>query len=242
MRYNFAEIGERIRLLRKSSGMNQDCFIEALNDRGVKVGRNRISCIENGERKHFSLAILLETCEIFGCDMGYLLGEYKERTRELREISNITGLSEASIIKLQKLKTENRATAYSDLLSILIEHDNTEYFLAMIGQRISYFANKRKLSGTDPVVKDMIDRTLSLDIDGIRTAVYKDSLIDSLLQTELVKLLSDVSNEYLIVYSETPEQRRAIWNDYSRELILREKSGEITEEQRKEKIDSWMKQ
>lgn len=238
MKYNFGEIGNRIRILRKTSGKNQDDFIETLNNYGINIGRNRLSLIENGDRNHFSLDILLAVCEIFNCDMGYLLGEYNEKTRELHEISAITGLSETAIKKLQVFKSENRKTAHSDLLSILIENDNAEYFLAMIEKRISYHAKKKGLVG-NALVKNMIERTMHLDIDGTRSAVYKDTLIDSLLQTEFIKLLPIISDEYLNLYSETPDQRYATWNVFSRDLAQQELRGEITTEQHMEKINNW---
>lgn len=101
MKYNFIEIGNLIRTLRKQSKRNQDEFIEALNEQGVSIGRNRLSGIENGNSEDFSLDFLLATCKIFNCDIGYLLGEYKERFSGNHELCLATGLSEETLIKLR---------------------------------------------------------------------------------------------------------------------------------------------
>ena len=78
-----------------------------------------------------------------------------------------------------------------------------------------------------------------LDIDGTRSAVYKDSLIDSILQTEFVKLLPVVSDEYLDKYPTTPSQRESEWDSFSRKYAQQVANGEITTEQYNEIIEAW---
>lgn len=46
---------------------------------------------------------LLKICELYKCDMGYILCEYDERTREIAEVSSQTGLTEKSISVLKNL-------------------------------------------------------------------------------------------------------------------------------------------
>lgn len=102
MEYNFYEIGEKIRNLRKSQGQSQDEFIDMLkNKHKISITRNRLSAIENGKRKNFSLEFLLAICQEYGCDMGYLFGEHKEKTYNNYFICSSTGLTEETIHKLE---------------------------------------------------------------------------------------------------------------------------------------------
>ena len=104
MKYNFCEIGERIRQMRKKKFSNQDAFIEELREKyKVPIGRNKVSAIENGEQGQFTLPFLLACCDIFDCDMGYLLGEYGDcKTRDSQFIHEQTNLSELSISRISK--------------------------------------------------------------------------------------------------------------------------------------------
>lgn len=81
---------------------------------------------------------------------------------------------------------------------------------------------------------------MHLDIDGISASVYKDSLIDSILQTEFVKLLNVVSDEYFENYLMTPSERQKEWRCFSRECSEKVENGEITIEQYNEIIDKWL--
>lgn len=101
MEYNFQEIGDRIRNLRKASKKNQDDLVDALREVGAPTSRNTISGIENGDGDKLSLEILLGCCRLFGCDMGYLMGEYGDcKTRDNQFIHDQTGLSEKSIKRM----------------------------------------------------------------------------------------------------------------------------------------------
>lgn len=101
MEYNFSEIGDRIRKMRKEKFGNQDNFIDALGQKEVYIARNRVSAIENGERSQFTLPFLMACCDLFQCDMGHLLGEYSCKTRDTQFIQDEIGLSEDSIAFLR---------------------------------------------------------------------------------------------------------------------------------------------
>ena len=101
MKYNFQEIGERIRKLRKEKYKNQEDFGDALREMDVPISRNTISGIENGVEGKFSLDLLLACCKLFNCDIGYLLGEYGDcKTRDEQFILDETGLSAQSVERL----------------------------------------------------------------------------------------------------------------------------------------------
>lgn len=116
MKYNYSEIGERIRKLRKIAGLNQEDYIETLRGHGVVIARNRLSSIENGVKEAFSLELLIAVCEIHDCDMGFLLGEYTETTRDTHEICEATGLSEKAFRVLCFEKENCRIQKFNSLL------------------------------------------------------------------------------------------------------------------------------
>ena len=105
MEYNFKEIGERIREKRKSLNYNnQDDFLELLKEKGVYIGRNTLSKIENGSLppEKFTISVMTAMCEIFNCDIGHLLGEYTKRTRAEKIICDEIHLSDTAIHNIKE--------------------------------------------------------------------------------------------------------------------------------------------
>lgn len=100
MGYDYIKIGQRIRDLRKQKFGNQDEFIFALSEKGVPISRNRVSAIENGEQSKFTFPFLIACCELFCCDIGFLLGEHECKTIEVQSIQDYTGLRESTIYQL----------------------------------------------------------------------------------------------------------------------------------------------
>ena len=99
MEYNYKKIGIRIKQERKRKKWSQDRLIDELENHGIYIGRNSLSNIENGKvdvtQSNFRLIPVL--CQLFGCDAGYLLCEYDERSWELSDVSKYIGLSEAAV-------------------------------------------------------------------------------------------------------------------------------------------------
>ena len=93
-------IGERIRYERKTLGLSQERFAEELDRERALIGR-----WERGERLP-SLEDLINMCELFQCEVGYLLCEegYENKTRTVTDICKSTGLSEEAV----KLLIEDR--------------------------------------------------------------------------------------------------------------------------------------
>ncbi len=96
MDYNLKIMGERIKTQRKELGLSQFELSGMLScDRGV-LGK-----YEKGERIP-PLDLLFRMCEKFDCELGYLLGEYDEKTRTNTDICKETGLNETAISLLKK--------------------------------------------------------------------------------------------------------------------------------------------
>lgn len=109
MKYNFKEIGLRIRAERKAAGFkSQDDLIDCLRNKyGYSISRNTLSAIEKGKTNHYDVELLADLCELFNCEMGYLLCEYECKTGRNTDISAATGLSEEAIEKLSAYKNSN---------------------------------------------------------------------------------------------------------------------------------------
>lgn len=109
LEYNYSEIGFRIRNERRAKEWSQEELIARLQYREAGIGRNKVSDVENGEVeavKSLSLDTLEALCDLFECDLGYLLGEYAERRREAAEVCYTTGLSETAVQRLLNLKSD----------------------------------------------------------------------------------------------------------------------------------------
>lgn len=107
MKYNFVEIGDRLRNLRKKNGYSQEKLLEILDtEYGFHISRNVLSNIENGCQKadNFKLGLLLALSDIYGCDVGYLLCEYDNITGRNFDIQAATGLNDDSIKTLESLQ------------------------------------------------------------------------------------------------------------------------------------------
>lgn len=157
MKYNIMEIGSRIREERKKLGVNQTQFIEKLAEYGVFICRNTLSDMENGKCADcLRIDFLVACCDIFGCDMGFILCDdgYTCRTRETSEICNATGLDPEAIKKLREYRIVemvegSNPTAY--IVSFLLRHceRNSGGLLHLIG---AYLTGDFSVSGFDEYI------------------------------------------------------------------------------------------
>ena len=111
IRLEYKEIGERIKKERKRLGIRSQLdLMELLRDRGCPVGRNSVSGLETGKAEtyqHINLGLLSNLCDLYGCDLGYLLGLYPQHSREASVACEITGLSEQAVENIRSIKDWN---------------------------------------------------------------------------------------------------------------------------------------
>lgn len=143
--YSFEAIGKQIAKERKQRKISQDGFIELLNQRGISIGRNRLSAIENGKDSSFSLNELFSICDIFQCDAGFLLGEYEEKTQDKHFIHQQTGLTETAIDFLRPHSQDWQTGVLSLLLE---EYPDFVGVLASIYEYYGYYATAEKDKAT----------------------------------------------------------------------------------------------
>jgi transcriptional regulator with XRE-family HTH domain len=99
MRYNHKQIGRRIAEERKKHNFSQDDLIAWLsNTHGIGISRNTLSQIEQGKRDRYDTDFLFALCDLFDCQVGYLLCEYDDcKIYDNQFIHDKTGLSEPAI-------------------------------------------------------------------------------------------------------------------------------------------------
>lgn len=101
MQYKKLKIAERIKSERKKAKLSIEEMAERLD-----VNRNTITTWERQDEKGRipPLEAILRMCELFQCELGYLLCEYDCKTRAATDIQAETGLNEGAIRVLKGLK------------------------------------------------------------------------------------------------------------------------------------------
>lgn len=106
-KYSPIKTGERIKKCRKEIAKSQDEFLRLTEDK-LKASRSSLSKWENGEGE-LTVWALLELCNIFNCDPGYLLGEYEEKRGIVANIRAEIGLTEDAVMSLREIAQESQA-------------------------------------------------------------------------------------------------------------------------------------
>lgn len=139
MKYNFTQIGNRIRSEREKLNLSQEKLLENIRKKGKPcIGRNTLSKIENGDTKSFnaiSLEKLTSLCEEFDCSISYLFGEYEYRNYDNKFIHEKVGLSEDVINKLHSYLEYPQGTKRLEILNILLE--NTDFSHSLLDRIIA---------------------------------------------------------------------------------------------------------
>lgn len=134
-------IGTRIRDMRRRSKLTQTKLAEKFdqfdgNDKDAYMSQSAVSGWENGATLP-PLDRLVALASIFDCDIGYLLGDYDEPTRNATDIAHKMGLSPLAAENLDKIKNCSGGDDYwaiiIDYLSFLLEHSNTVLVPVAIG-------------------------------------------------------------------------------------------------------------
>ena len=133
MQYQSEVIGKNIKTERKKL-----CYSQEKLGQKIGITGKQISIYEKGKIIP-PLDILLKLCEIFGCELGYLLGEssYAEGTKLLTAISNYTGLSSEALKQIVKITGQTKdcvcfgyeSDKYRSVLNKLL---TSKYFIEFI--------------------------------------------------------------------------------------------------------------
>ena len=127
--YSQESVGEHIKAERKALKLSQDDFVEKYGKELGISSRTTLYKWEKGEGEPSAWTIL-KLSNIFGCDPGYLIGEYTCRTRAATDIKAETGLSEMAI----KLLSDNPAAG--NFLSAVFEDEGIHDLLHEVGEAL----------------------------------------------------------------------------------------------------------
>lgn len=123
-KYDWNKIGQRIKKARELAGLSQGELGEK-----ISYGYQMIGKWERGETRP-SLDSLFSLCDVFNCEIGYLLCEYDSKKREFADIQAVTGLSERAIEILSDFngrQMESKAVSkLMQTINVLIEHENEQ--------------------------------------------------------------------------------------------------------------------
>ena len=100
-------IGKRIAKERKENvHLTQDELADKIGEiTGVRPKQSTVSMWERGESFPDNIETIFAMSKIFGCDCGYLLCDYDEKTHDAKGICQATGLSESTINALCSMAT-----------------------------------------------------------------------------------------------------------------------------------------
>jgi|GEM_PF-864964 len=157
-------IGKRIKAERIAAGYTQSNFMIAM---GLSPdSRQTATNWESGKRLP-CLEDLLKMCEIFNCEIGYLLCEegYEGRTRAITDVQKLTGLSPKAVENICKLKEIDNLPPHPGLLKVL-NHilENIVDFSSLLAQINLY-------------LKEINKESPRIDSFSNEISFYKDELV-----------------------------------------------------------------
>ena len=139
-----AKISDIIKETRLEKGYTQAQIAEKLG-----ITARAVMNIEKGD-SDIKFKHIYKLCEIFDCDIGYLMGEYKTKKHVVADVQKAIGLSEKAIETLIRFKEydgmfEIHVDSFDpadmkphkdniEALNLLLEHDNTYKILSNIAR------------------------------------------------------------------------------------------------------------
>lgn len=180
--------------------------ITATADR-AGISRPTITFWYNGQRTP-DVINLIKLSKSFGVSVDWLLGlkdkENMTSVEELQAASDITGLSNVSIIGLHLLKEKQNIRAYTDLLSLILADPDLEYFLGILE---GYFEE---------------ENPESLDLSMSRVSINRKDLALFAASNSLQRILERIGPSFKEIPS-TAERLEA----HAAEKTMIKKEGEI---------------
>lgn len=202
MKYDFEIIGKRIKKEYKAAGYTLDTMMDEIKSRGIPVGRNTLSALVTGKANHFDCDLLFALCDMFDCEMGYLLGEYECKTGRETDICSETGLTEDAVHTLQQMRDDNDTNAYSDILSTILESDpaSLDQTMQLLSMAITAHSKQNRAANT---------QRITINLGNMAQMVASEDIIDSALGSRIARTLDDITDRYMKRYGETPLARHA---------------------------------
>ena len=137
----YKEIGKRLASERRKLGLSQSALADTIRAR-VPVGRNTLSGLETGKEiawRNVSLELLLCLCDLFSCDLGYLMGMYPEHTINAKLAREYTGLTEQAVNNLHAIV--GMSNRESESLILFLESEFFFDFVSSISNCYRHYEN-----------------------------------------------------------------------------------------------------
>ena len=185
MKYDKKAIGKRIKEERIKAGFkSQGAFAEHMGY--AYDSRQTIANWEKGKTMP-CFEDMLKMCDIFDCELGYLLCEYNCKKRDTADVQKITGLSEDAIKRLNSInKTEIREILIT--LSKVIEHKEFTDLLQAIHSHIWNF-NRNQFCFND-IDDESIARAMNCRTPEVKN--YMGASSKSLIEHDIMKIIEDI--------------------------------------------------
>ena len=160
-----------------------------------------------------SLKQLCQMAEIFGCDVGYLLADYDQRTRDAADLCHITGISEKGAERLKAIKKDPVSgfakNSDGDLypvsarrtVSILLESDRFNRLIDRLGRYLLF------VGGTAEQIER--DDDFSIESDGYRRTInhIRSQGAEIIQRQKIAEMdLLVASDELKMIFREIAEQ------------------------------------
>ena len=133
MQYDIKKIASRLVVERKAHKLSQEDLAATL-----KVNRNTLSSWETAYKDSDELPRtkhLLKLCELYNCELAYLLGEIDCKTRAATDIHRATGLTEKSIQVLTELIKACKDVFGIDYANMIIETGILGAFIQLVSMQ-----------------------------------------------------------------------------------------------------------
>ena len=180
-----AEIGAVLKRAIKDKGYTQEEFAEI-----VGIGFSSLKSYLNGN-KVYNYELLIKFADTLDCSYDYLLGKSNSPIREHTDVSNMTGLSDNAIDKLElyaKLDKEDRyRQAFYNAMNIIICSDG------LVNSISNYLLWDNKFNSEINVFNEVFVEMLNKN-ETIRTMGMGEIpiSIDSMILLEVINRLNEV--------------------------------------------------
>lgn len=185
MKYNLKAIGKRIKKERVAAGLKiQGQLAEKL---GYSIySRQVVGNWENGKTMP-CLNDMLSMCEIFNCELGYLLCEYDCKTRKATDIQQTTGLSENAIKSLSNIKHTYISEVLRTLSKIIEHKDFIPLLMAIHLHIVKFNKNWFRIDEED---SKTISKVMNCQPQDVKN--YMQASSKSHIEATIMKIIDDL--------------------------------------------------
>jgi transcriptional regulator with XRE-family HTH domain len=180
-------IGERLKKARKDSELTLAKVAE-------KIGKEQYQTVSKYESENSvpSFDVVLKLCNLYGCEIDYILGLIDNKTKSHKDICEMTGLSEEAADTLLRWKRSGYSVFGTDFFSEILKDKKLMYDLEEAGREYS-------------TIKNMSENSIDEydgEADGKGWIVTDKNTALKFLAYEVSRLITNFTYRYLEINSE----------------------------------------